>query len=40
MIVFAVAKFTDGAWIVVILVPTLVFIFFRIHVTTGMSRNG
>lgn len=31
MIVFAVAKFTDGAWIVVILVPTLVIIFFRIH---------
>ena len=31
MVVFAVAKFSDGAWIVVLLVPTLVFIFFRIH---------
>jgi amino acid transporter len=31
MIVFAVAKFHDGAWIVVLLVPSLVFIFFRIH---------
>ncbi len=30
-IVFAFAKFTEGAWIVVLLVPTLVFIFFRIH---------
>jgi len=31
MLVFAVTKFKDGAWIVVFLVPTLVFIFFRIH---------
>jgi len=31
MIVFAVAKFHDGAWIVVFLVPALVFVFFRIH---------
>jgi len=31
MIVFAVTKFRDGAWIVVFLIPTLVFIFFRIH---------
>jgi amino acid transporter len=31
MIVFAIAKFAEGAWIVVILVPTLVIIFFRIH---------
>lgn len=31
MIVFAVTKFKDGAWIVVFLIPTLVFIFFRIH---------
>ncbi len=31
MIVFAVTKFTSGAWIVVLLIPTLVFIFFRIH---------
>ncbi len=31
MIVFAVTKFTSGAWIVVFLIPTLVFIFFRIH---------
>ncbi|MBN1429846.1 MAG: APC family permease [Anaerolineae bacterium] len=31
MIVFAVTKFTSGAWLVVILIPTLVLIFFRIH---------
>jgi amino acid transporter len=31
MIVFAVTKFRDGAWVIVVLVPTLVFIFFRIH---------
>jgi amino acid transporter len=30
-VVFALAKFTEGAWIVVILVPLLVFVFFRIH---------
>ncbi len=31
MIVFAVTKFASGAWFVVILIPTLVLIFFRIH---------
>ncbi|HQV69197.1 MAG TPA: APC family permease [Thermoflexales bacterium] len=31
MIVFAVTKFAQGAWITVILIPTLVFVFFRIH---------
>ncbi|MGQ0548469.1 MAG: APC family permease [Armatimonadota bacterium] len=31
IIVFAVTKFAHGAWIVVILIPTLVWIFFRIH---------
>lgn len=31
MIVFAVTKFRDGAWFIVILVPVLVLIFFRIH---------
>ncbi|HET7088093.1 MAG TPA: APC family permease [Anaerolineae bacterium] len=31
MIVFAASKFADGAWIVVLLVPALVFVFFRIH---------
>jgi amino acid transporter len=31
MIVFAVTKFTSGAWIVTVLVPLLVWIFFRIH---------
>ena len=31
MIVFAVTKFSGGAWIIVVLVPTLVLIFFRIH---------
>lgn len=31
MIVFAFSKFRDGAWIVVFLIPTLIFIFSRIH---------
>ncbi len=31
LLIFAVTKFVSGAWIVVILIPTLVFIFFRIH---------
>lgn len=31
MIVFAITKFKDGAWIVIILTPTLVLIFFSIH---------
>jgi hypothetical protein len=31
MLVFAVTKFTSGAWFVVLLIPTLVFVFFRIH---------
>jgi amino acid transporter len=31
MCVFAITKFADGAWVTVILIPTLVFIFFRIH---------
>ncbi len=31
MLVFAVTKFRDGAWIVTILVPALVWAFFRVH---------
>jgi amino acid transporter len=31
MVVFAATKFHDGAWIVLLLTPTLVFIFFSIH---------
>ena len=31
MVVFAITKFADGAWIILILVPTLVTIFFGIH---------
>jgi hypothetical protein len=31
MVVFAVTKFTTGAWVVVILIPVLVYVFFRIH---------
>ena len=31
MIVFAITKFKDGAWIIVILIPTLVTTFFAIH---------
>lgn len=36
MLVFAITKFRDGAWIVVLLTPTLVFIFLRIHHHTGL----
>jgi amino acid transporter len=39
MIIFAVAKFAEGAWIVVLLVPSLVFIFFRIHHHYQMVRE-
>jgi hypothetical protein len=31
MFVFAITKFRDGAWIIILLVPTLVAIFFAIH---------
>lgn len=31
LVIFAITKFASGAWVVVILIPTLVFIFFRIH---------
>lgn len=31
MIIFAVTKFASGAWFVLILIPTLVFLFFRVH---------
>jgi len=30
-VIFAVTKFTEGAWLVIVLVPSLTFIFFRIH---------
>jgi amino acid transporter len=31
LVIFAITKFASGAWIVVLLIPTLVLIFFRIH---------
>lgn len=31
MFVFAITKFRDGAWIILLLLPTLVFLFFSIH---------
>lgn len=31
MIVFGVTKFTHGAWFIIVLIPVLVFLFFRIH---------
>ncbi len=31
MMVFAVTKFTTGAWFIIILIPSLVLLFFRIH---------
>ena len=45
LVIFAVTKFTSGAWIVVLLIPTLVYIFFRIHyhyqnVAKSLSLQG
>jgi amino acid transporter len=31
MIVFIITKFADGAWVIVLLIPSLVWLFFRIH---------
>jgi hypothetical protein len=31
MMLFAIFKFKEGAWVVVLLIPTLVFVFFNIH---------
>ncbi len=31
MLVFAITKFTSGAWFIVVLIPVLVFVFFQIH---------
>ena len=31
MLVFGITKFKDGAWIIVLLIPVMVFIFYRIH---------
>jgi hypothetical protein len=31
MVVFAITKFTTGAWFILVLIPVLVWIFFRIH---------
>jgi amino acid transporter len=40
MLVFAVTKFRDGAWFVVVLIPSLVVLFFAIHRHYGdMSRR-
>ncbi len=45
VIVFAITKFASGAWFVLLLIPTLVFIFFRIHyhykdVAHALSLSG
>jgi amino acid transporter len=45
MMIFAVTKFTSGAWFVVVLIPTLVWAFFRIHhhyrsVASALSLAG
>lgn len=45
MIIFAVTKFTSGAWFVLVLIPALVLIFFRIHhhyreVAKALSLSG
>ncbi len=45
MVVFAVTKFQEGAWVVLILTPTLVAVFFSIHhhyksLAKGLSLNN
>ncbi len=45
MMIFAVTKFTSGAWFVILLIPVLVTIFFRIHhhyqaVAHNLKLNG
>jgi hypothetical protein len=45
MVIFAVTKFTSGAWFIVLVIPTLVLIFFRIHkhykdVARALSLKG
>jgi amino acid transporter len=45
MLVFATTKFVEGAWIVVIMIPAMVFVFFRIHrhyqgVARALSLEG
>jgi len=45
MIVFIVTKFAEGAWFVVLLIPCMVFVFFRIHhhyksVAKALKING
>jgi amino acid transporter len=45
MIVFAVTKFTTGAWVVIIIIPTLVVIFLQIHghykhLASGLSLDS
>ncbi len=39
MVIFAVTKFPQGAWVVIILIPTLVWGFFRIHHHYQMVAN-
>jgi amino acid transporter len=45
LVIFAITKFTSGAWVVVVLIPALVFAFFRIHhhykdVARSLSLQG
>ncbi|MBK8987696.1 MAG: APC family permease [Chloroflexi bacterium] len=45
MLIFAITKFTSGAWFVILLIPILVFAFFRVHhhyqaVAHNLSLNG
>jgi len=45
MMIFAITKFMSGAWFILLLIPTLVFIFFRIHhhykdVAQALSLEG
>ncbi len=45
MLIFAITKFTSGAWFVVLLIPSLVLVFFRIHyhykdVARALSMEG
>ncbi|MET7397971.1 APC family permease [Dactylosporangium sp. NPDC005572] len=38
-VIFLVTKFTEGAWVVVLVVPALILLFVRIHVYYGRARQ-
>ena len=39
-VVFLISKFTEGAWVVVVAIPTFVFLFRRIHAYYGRAGGS